>query len=172
MPSRPRGRAGKGGADTLIPLTVPEVRRLLLALTEPPERFDARLHWSIFRRQHQAVAKRCHAARRAQRQPSGAGIPTIQVLSACTVGLTDEQWGRIAPLLPPQKPAIGRPNTDHRTVLSGILWVARTGSSWRELPDQFGPWQTVHGRYQRWRKAGIWQRILDVLSQNTADKPP
>nr|MBA2453213.1 transposase [Chloroflexia bacterium] len=43
--------------------------------------------------------------------------------------------------------------------------VVRTGASWRELPEHFGPWQTVHSRYQRWRTAGIWQRILEVLQE-------
>ena len=140
---------------------------MLLALAEPPERFSFRLAWSEFRRRHQAIAKRCHAARRARRQPRGAGIPTIQVLPGCDVGLTDERWARVSPLLPPQQPLTGRPNNDHRTVLSGILWVIQTGSSWRDLPEQLGPWEPVHSRYQRWRKAGIWQRILAVLSQQT-----
>jgi hypothetical protein len=151
----------------LIPLTVPEVRRLVLALAEPPERFSLRLAWSEFRRRHQAIAKRCHAARRARQQRICDSIPAIQVLPSCNFDLTDEQWARISPLLPPQKPATGRPNSDHRTILSGMLWVARTGSSWRALPEQFGPWETVHGRYQRWRKAGIWERIVDTLCQNT-----
>lgn len=97
------------------------MRRLLLALTKPSESFDAHLRWSIFRRQHQAVARRCHAARRAQRQQIGDGIPTIQVLPACNFDLTDAQWVRIAALPPPQNPVIGCPKNDPRTVLSGML---------------------------------------------------
>ncbi len=69
--------------------------------------------------------------------------------------------------MPPQRPLTGRPNHDHRTMLAGMLWVARTGSAWRDLPERFGPWPTVHGRYQRWRKAGILQRIVDALEQGT-----
>jgi transposase len=144
---------------------VPEVRRLLLALAEPPGRFAFRLRWSRFRRRHQAVAKRCHAARRARGQPAPGDAPPIQVGRAGEFVLTDATWARVAPLLPPQHPATGRPNHDHRTVLAGILWVARTGSAWRDLPAQFGPWQTVHSRYTRWRKAGVWPRILDALAQ-------
>jgi transposase len=45
-----------------------------------------------------------------------------------------------------------------------MLWIARTGSSWRDLPDAFGPWNTVQSRYQRWRTAGIWQQILVALN--------
>ncbi|GHO77269.1 hypothetical protein KSD_50400 [Ktedonobacter sp. SOSP1-85] len=65
--------------------------------------------------------------------------------------------------LPAQKPPTGRPATDHRLVIEGMLWVVRTGSSWRELPERFGPWSTVASRYQRWCKAGIWAQILHVL---------
>src|SRR5258706_11051451 len=70
---------------------------------------------------------------------------------------------QLSPLLPPQKPQTGRPATDHRLIVEGMLWVARTGSSWRELPEHFGPWTTVASRYQRWCKEGIWTRILQVL---------
>lgn len=146
-------------------MTVPEVRRLLLAFTEPPERCRFRLSWSTFRRRHQAVAKHCHARRRSQQQAPPLGSPPIQRLHADTLELTDERWDRIARLLPPQRPKTGRPNTDHRLILSGILWVIRTGCSWRELPAAFGPWETVHGRYTRWRQAGIWQQVLDILTQ-------
>ncbi len=137
---------------------------MLLALAEPPERCNGRLAWSAFRRRHQATAKRCHAARRARGQPAAGGGPPIQVLFAGRLELTDAQWARIPPLVPVQQPPTGRPNKDHRTILAGMLWVMRTGSAWRDLPEHFGPWETVHGRYQRWRKAGIWQRILDTLA--------
>jgi len=52
--------------------------------------------------------------------------------------LTDAQWERLRPLLPPQKPHIGRPAKDHRTILNGILWILRTGSQWRALPERYG----------------------------------
>ncbi len=146
-------------------MTVPEVRRLISTVTELPERVAFRLSWSVFRRRHQAVATVCHTRRRAQQQPVPRGRPTIQQLHAGDLELTDERWTRIAALLPPQKPQIGRPNHDHRTILCGMLWVVRTGSSWRDLPEQFGPWETVHSRYQRWRKAGIWQQVLDTFNE-------
>jgi hypothetical protein len=145
---------------------VPEVRRLLLTLTEPPERRGFRLAWSAFRRRHQAVARHCHAARRARHQPDPQGTLPVRVLGSPALELTDARWARIAPLLPPQKPRTGRPAHDHRTILAGMLWVARTGAAWRDLPAHFGPWETVHSRYHRWRKAGIWQQILEALSQD------
>jgi putative transposase len=50
-----------------------------------------------------------------------------------------------------------------------MLWVARTASAWRDLPAHFGPWATVHSRYHRWRRAGIWPQILEALAH---DEPP
>jgi hypothetical protein len=176
--STPTSRSSKGGTDAadLIPLTVPEVRCLLLALADPPGHAALRLAWSVFRRRHQACAKRCHTARRA-RQPrltpasGNSGGALIHLLPARPFALNDAQWARIVPLLPPQKPHTSRSNHDHRTFLAGMLWILQTGSAWRELPQQFGPWHTVYGRYQRWRRAGSWQQVLDVLSPEQEDAP-
>jgi transposase len=82
--------------------------------------------------------------------------------------LSDAQWERLRPLLPPQKPRTGRPAKDHRTVLEGILWILRTGAPWRDLPERFGPWRTVYSRFRRWRQAGVWDRVLAAL-QRRAD---
>ena len=79
--------------------------------------------------------------------------------------LTDEQWERLQPLLPPQKPKTGRPNEDHRRIINGILWIDRTGAPWRDLPERYGPWRTVASRFYRWRRAGIWQGVLEALRQ-------
>jgi transposase len=64
------------------------------------------------------------------------------------------------PLLPPQKPRIGRPAADQRRILSSILWIHRTGAPWRDLPREYGPWQTVATRFYRWVHAGVWDRIV------------
>ena len=77
--------------------------------------------------------------------------------------LANEQWEQLAQLLPPQKPQTGRPAMDHRQVMNGILWVLRTGAPWRDLPERYGKWTTVYSRFQRWRKAGIWDRIFKGL---------
>lgn len=77
--------------------------------------------------------------------------------------LTDRQWAQLEPHLPPEKPARGRPNEDHRRLLNGILWVLRTGSPWRDLPRRYGPLGTVTSRFYRWRQAGIWGRLLKAL---------
>jgi transposase len=77
--------------------------------------------------------------------------------------LTDAQWARLEPHLPPQRPATGRPNQDHRRILNGIIFRLKTGIPWRDLPERLGPWQTVYSRFRRWQQAGIWQRILAEL---------
>jgi len=82
--------------------------------------------------------------------------------------LTDVQWAKLHPLLPPQKPRTGRPAKDHLAILNGILWILRTGSPWRSLPEGYGSWKTVSSRFYRWQKAGIWDRILVAL-QRQAD---
>lgn len=155
----------------MLPLTVPEVRRLLLALTEPPERFHFRVGWSHWRRRHQAIAKRCHMARRAHRPLPLRAVKPPTVLQAPRIPnpvLSDAQWQQVLPLLPPQRPPRGRPYHDHRQMVAAMLWIERTGCSWRALPSHFGPWGGVYNRYQCWRRSGLWAQILQVLDQPEA----
>jgi transposase len=77
--------------------------------------------------------------------------------------LTDEQWAKLEPLLPPQKPKTGRPNDDHRTIMNGMLWVLNSGAPWRDLPGRYGPVGTVSSRFYRWCKSGVWQQVLEAL---------
>lgn len=79
--------------------------------------------------------------------------------------LTDQQWEQLRPLLPPQKPPTGRPAIDHRRILNGLLWLLRTGAPWRDLPERYGPWETVASRFYRWRKAGLWDRLFAAVQQ-------
>src|ERR671932_463594 len=79
--------------------------------------------------------------------------------------LTEAEWARLAPLLPPQKPASGRPAEDHRRILNAIIWKLRTGAPWRDLPERYGSWSTVHSRFRRWRLAGVWDRVLAAIQQ-------
>ena len=114
---------------------MPEVRRLVLAMAEPDQKKRAfRLGWSTWRRAHQALAARNRkASRAAKRALSGEAAledrvgPDAATLCAEGAPLSDEEWEMVEPLLP-NKPSAGRPYNDHRTVLGGILWVARTGS--------------------------------------------
>ena len=76
--------------------------------------------------------------------------------------LTDVEWSIIEPLLP-NKPR-GVPRVDDRRVLNGILWRFRTGSPWAEVPERYGPSTTCYNRFVRWRKAGVWDRLLAAVS--------
>ncbi len=153
---------GEAAAE-LLPLTVAEVRRLVLALADAAERRAFRLGWSRWRRRHQAVAARSHAAQQARsgtpRSPDGAAAlpPTPGA------ALTDAEWARVLPLLPPQRPTTGRPRHNHRPVLSGIVWVLRRRASWRAMPKECGKWEAAYKRYRLWCDEGRWQRIAATL---------
>ena len=142
---------------------MPELRRLLQGLREPEEQRVKRWWWSRFRRIHQAGARRAHVARRARQQPLPSPAIPRAIRLRGVLGLTDALWQQVEPLLPPRKPHTGRPSVQHRPIVEGILWKIQTGSSWREMPERFGPWSTVASRYRLWRKEGRWARILPLV---------
>jgi transposase len=76
--------------------------------------------------------------------------------------LTDEEWERLAPLLPAH-PRQGHRWNDHRTVINAIMFRARTSCPWRDLPPGYGNWKTVYNRHRRWSLDGTWERALDGL---------
>ncbi len=128
------------------------------------------LDWSHWRRAHQAVAKRCHTVRHA-RERAALAMPAV-ILTLPHEEVSDAEWARVRALLPPQKPHTGRPRHDHRTVLSGILWVLRTAAPWREMPARFGKWDTAYARYRLWCKQGLWPRIIAALGPTAAPPSP
>ena len=82
--------------------------------------------------------------------------------------LTDAQWARLSPLLPGQEQSPGTTAKDTRLFVEAVLWRARCGISWRELPaERFGPWHTVYARFRRWRQAGVWPQVLAPLQNAT-----
>lgn len=82
--------------------------------------------------------------------------------------LTDDEWLVIEPLLP-NKPC-GVPRVDDRRVINGILWRFRTGSPWADIPERYGPHTTCYNRFVRWRKAGVWDRLLEAVRQAFDDE--
>ncbi len=76
--------------------------------------------------------------------------------------LTDEEWSVIAPLLPNKPRGVAR--VDDRRVINRILWCFRTGASWRDVPERYGPRTTLYNRFVRWRSTGVWDRLLDAVS--------
>ena len=77
--------------------------------------------------------------------------------------LTDEQWELVEPFVPESTAKTGRPPKDRRLMLNGIFWSLNTGAPWRDLPDRFGPWQTVYGHFSKWRREGVFARIIEAL---------
>lgn len=76
--------------------------------------------------------------------------------------LTEQEWDRIKEyFVNTQK--TGRPRSDLRKVLNGILWIARSGAPWRDMPERYGPYTTVYGWYARWERDGLLERIFDDL---------
>src|SRR5208337_620263 len=65
---------------------------------------------------------------------------------------------------------VGRPPSDHRPIVNGILWILHTGAPWRDLPEPYGPWQTVFTRFNGWRRDGTWVRIVTSLLDELDDK--
>ena len=78
--------------------------------------------------------------------------------------LTDEQWVQVERLLPGRKGRRGRPARDNRRFLNGVLWIARSGAPWRDLPPRYGKWSSVHRRFTRWASRGVWKDIFAALS--------
>jgi len=82
--------------------------------------------------------------------------------------LTDGQWELIEAEFP-QPPKMGRPVRDRRTIFDSILWIMRTGSPWRDLPEEFGPWQTAWDLFNRWNGDGTLDKILRLLRSNALE---
>ena len=77
--------------------------------------------------------------------------------------VTDEQWKLLSPLVSAKPASTGRPRRDARDMLNGILWILRTGAPWRDLPERYGPWQSVYEYFAAWRASGTYDKIMEVL---------
>src|SRR5215510_4905785 len=86
--------------------------------------------------------------------------------------LTDAQWAILAPTFRSRRrpDGRGRPPTDARPVLNGVLWVLRTGAPWHDLPRRYPPYQTCHRRFQQWQRSGLLMRVLQKLAEDLRDR--
>jgi len=80
--------------------------------------------------------------------------------------LSDERWALVDSHLPGKPGDPGCSGRDNRLFLEAVLWIARTGSPWRNLPQEFGKWYTAYTRYRRWTKKGVWPRVFAALAQD------
>jgi transposase len=81
------------------------------------------------------------------------------------IGVSDEEWAIIGPLLPAERGRGCRPARDNRRYFEGMMWIARTGSQWRHLPDEYGKWNSVFRRYRRWVETGVFDAMLETLAE-------
>lgn len=80
--------------------------------------------------------------------------------------MTDEEWAIFEPFLVRRSALGGRPPADHRRTLDGVAWIGRTGSPWRDLPDEFGKWNSVWRQFRRWCDTGVWDEMLQALADS------
>ena len=83
--------------------------------------------------------------------------------------LKDADWTRLAPLLPGKVGDAGRSAADNRLFVNAVLWIARSGAPWRDLPERFGPWNSVYRRFRRWAQKGVWQRVFEAVQDPDLD---
>lgn len=79
--------------------------------------------------------------------------------------LSEAQWKRIERLLPGKVGDPGRSGADNRLFVEAVLWIARTGSPWRDLPEEFGSWNSTYQRFARWSRAGVWHSVFSELAR-------
>ena len=80
--------------------------------------------------------------------------------------LTEEMWARMVPHIIGDARSRGTSGRDNRMFVEGVLWIVRTGSPWRDLPDVFGEWNSVFRRFSRWSAKGVWHRIFEAMSDD------
>jgi len=79
--------------------------------------------------------------------------------------VSDGEWERIGPLTVGKASDCGVTGQDNRQFVNAVLWIARSGAPWRDLPERYGKWNSVYQRFNRWAKAGIWERIFTALQE-------
>jgi transposase len=84
----------------------------------------------------------------------------------CRHEISDNNWERIKDLLQPENKGEGRPSKPNRVMLNGMLWHAKTGAPWRDLPEFYGPWQTVYSRFQKWSNGDVFKKLFKLLSSD------
>ena len=83
--------------------------------------------------------------------------------------ISDFTWHRICDMLPGKSTDVGRTAQDNRQFLNAVLWLARSGAPWRDLPERYGPWNSVYQRFRRWAKKGVWKQIFEELQEPDLD---
>jgi transposase len=80
--------------------------------------------------------------------------------------MSDEEWAFHERFILAVRAPNGRKPMNHRLVLDGIFWIARTGSPWRDLPEEFGKWSSVYRQFRRWTLTGLWEQVMEALTES------
>jgi transposase len=80
--------------------------------------------------------------------------------------MSDEEWAFHERFILAVRAPNGRKPMNHRLVLDGIFWIARTGSPWRDLPEEFGKWSSVYRQFRRWTLTGLWEQVMEALNES------
>lgn len=80
--------------------------------------------------------------------------------------MSDEEWAFHERFILAVRAPNGRKPMNHRLVLDGIFWIARRGSPWRDLPEEFGKWSSVYRQFRRWTLSGLWEAMMDALNES------
>ncbi|PVY38318.1 putative transposase [Pontibacter virosus] len=83
--------------------------------------------------------------------------------------ISDHDWQRLSPLLPGKPGDVGCTPRDNRLFLNAVLWIARSGAPWRDLPERYGPWNSAYQRFRRWARKGVWQQVFEQLQEPDLD---
>ena len=95
----------------------------------------------------------------------------LQEVMLARLLMSDDEWGFFEAFILAIRGRGGRPASNHRRVLDGVFWIARTGAQWRDLPEEFGKWSSVYRQFRRWTLAGLWELILESLNDSGAAPP-
>ncbi|QRZ12921.1 IS5-like element ISPme2 family transposase [Paracoccus methylovorus] len=93
-------------------------------------------------------------------------VPVLALTSVARNLMSNDEWAFFERFILAVRSPNGRKPTNHRLVLDGIFWIARTGSPWRDLPEEFGKWSSVYRQFRRWTLAGLWEQILEALNES------
>jgi len=85
--------------------------------------------------------------------------------------MSDEEWACLEPFIVRQGTRSGRRPRDHRLVLDGIFWIARTGVAWRDLHEHFGKWSSVYRQFRCWTLSGLWELLLEAFNDSGGGNP-
>ena len=80
--------------------------------------------------------------------------------------LSDSEWEKLKPYFEKEAQKKGRPRRDARELLNAILWIARSGAAWRDLPERYGAWQTAYKRFVQWQESGLLEKVFHELSSD------